>query len=172
MPGEAVCSLRVVADDLRDVQSVFDDLRAYSKHVDGRIRRTDAAREFATALPPGCDVQDKYGFVAYLHGRPVGLLDVIVGYPVPGTAFIGLLAVKEDLHGTGIGRSLYSEAERFMRDDLQAHTARLAVVETDAVGGFWEKMGFEPTGERKPYAGEAILSRSILMEKTIRSASE
>ena len=170
MPNDSVCLSRVVADDLIDVETIFDDLRNYSERVDGGHRRKGAALEFATAFPPSSHIQNKHAFVAYRHGLPVGLLDIIDAYPVPGTAFIGLLAVRESLHGAGLGRILYAQAEQFIQRDLRAKTVRIAVVETNRVSGFWQQMGFTPTGEVKRYEGEAVSSQAILMEKTLPSA--
>ncbi len=97
----------------------------------------------------------------------VGLLDIVDGYPVPGTAFIGLLAVRESAQKSGVGRALFREAERLARDDLRARNLRLAVVETNPVMGFWMKMGFRPTGEVKPFEGEVLKSSAALMEKEL-----
>lgn len=163
---------RVSAADLSDVEAVFDDLRGYSVRVDDEPRRRGAAEEFATAVPPGCGLQDKHAFVAKRDGLPVGLLDIIDGYPGQGVAFIGLLAVNESLHGAGIGRRLYAEAERYVRDRLGAYTIRLAVVEANPVLGFWQRMGFSPTGESKPYGGGVVASRAIFLEKALGSESD
>jgi ribosomal protein S18 acetylase RimI-like enzyme len=155
------------SDVLREVDSIFDDLTAYSQRVDGVARRNHAAHEFATALPPGHEKRRKYALLAKLGGVSVGLVDIIDGYPSPGTAFIGLLAVRETAQQSGVGRKLFQEVERFARNELKTRTLRLAVVETNPVTGFWVKMGFYPTGEVKPFEGEAIKSHSILMEKEL-----
>lgn len=155
------------SDALREVDDVFDDLTTYSQRVDGVARRSHAAHEFATALPPGRELRHKYAFLAKLGDVAVGLADIIDGYPSRGTAFIGLLAVRETVQGSGIGQRLFQEVERFARNELGARTMRLAVVEANPVIGFWVKMGFHPTGEVKPFEGEAIKSQSILMEKVL-----
>ncbi len=162
-----LCLVRASADELPDIGAVFDDLREYARRIDGMDGRADAAHEFLAARPPGRGRRDKHAFVAYRHGVPIGLLDLIGDWPRPGTVFIGLLAVREGEHGAGLGRALYARAEHVMRCRLKARTARLAVVEANPVGGFWEAMGFRPTGEAKPYEGAAVRSRSILMEKTL-----
>lgn len=152
-------------DDLRLVNDIFDELTTYSQRVDGVPRRSDAAYSFATAVPPGIAHTKKHIFLTKSRDTIVGLLDLIDGYPVPGTTFIGLLVIRESAQGSGFGRALFCAAERFARVDLKARTMRLAVVEANPVIGFWTKMGFHPTGEVKPYEGESCTSRSILMEK-------
>lgn len=172
MPNGALWLSRVSAADLSDVEAVFAELRHYSMRVDGQPRRRGAAEEFATAVPPGCGIRDKHAFVAVQGGLPVGLLDIIDGYPSRGVVFIGLLAVKESLHGVGIGRRLYAEAERYVLDRLEARTIRLSVVEANPVLGFWQRMGFRPTGQSTPYGGDAGVSRAIFLEKILVSASD
>lgn len=172
MPNERLRLSRVTAQNLVDVEAIFDDLRNYSTYIDGGYRRDGAAFEFATAHPPSVSVEDKHSFVAHKDGYPVGLLDVIDGYPLLGTAFIGLLAVRESLHGAGLGRDLYMQAETFIRGDLEARVIRLAVVEANPVIGFWKRMGFVPTGEWKPYEVQTVTSRLILMEKLFCSPAK
>lgn len=154
-------------DELSEVNTIFDELTTYSQRVDGVRRRGDAAYTFVTAVPAAHPHARKHAFLAKRGERAVGLLDLIDGYPSPGTTFIGMLAVRESAQGSGVGRALFREAERFARDELKARTMRLAVVETNPVVGFWTKMGFHPTGEVKPYEGVACASRSVLMEKKL-----
>lgn len=168
---DAVLLVPVASDDLREVNAIFDELTSFSLLVDDVPRRCDAAYSFATAVPPGYSHVSKHAFLAKRGNAAVGLLDVVNGYPSPGTAFIGLLAVRESAQGSGVGRALFHEAERFVRDDLKARTMRLAVVETNPVIGFWTKMGFNATGEVKLYQGLARASRVVLMEKELLSAA-
>jgi len=164
--SDDVCLRRIDPDDLAEAQAIFDDLSAYSLCVDGAAQ-TWSGHEFATAVPVGHGLQHKHPFIASQRGLPVGLLDIVKDYPAVGTAFIGLLAIREKAQGTGLGRCLYVKAEQFIRENLDARIIRLAVVETNPVIGFWEKMGFRPTGEIKPYQGQAVSSRSIQMEKVL-----
>ncbi|SFK37295.1 GNAT family N-acetyltransferase [Methylorubrum salsuginis] len=167
MASGPLCLLRASAADVAEIGLVFDDLRDYSRRVDGTDARANAAHDLLTVRPPGCDPRDKHAFLVYRHGVPIGLLDLIGDHPRPGTAFIGLLAVRESEHRAGLGRALYARAESIMRLRLKARTARLAVVESNPVSGFWQKMGFGPTGEVTPYEGEAVRSRAVLMEKPL-----
>ncbi|WP_051949339.1 GNAT family N-acetyltransferase [Methylosinus sp. PW1] len=159
------------SSDLNEIDDIFDDLTNYSLCVDGVSRRRNAAHEFLNTLPPGFEPRHKYAFLAKRGGAAVGLLDIVNGYPSHGTAFIGLLAVRENAQGLGIGAAIFREGERIALHGLKATTLRLAVVETNPVIGFWRKMGFSPTGEVKPFEGKTIRSRSVLMEKRLLDLS-
>jgi len=100
-------------------------------------------------------------------GQPVGIVDVIDGYPRAATMFIGLLAIVEGRQGNGIGRAVVRELESYARTRWRASRMRLAVVATNPVVGFWDKMGFRLTGETRTYEGEALTSTVSLMEKTV-----
>ncbi|CAH1653018.1 GNAT family N-acetyltransferase [Chelatococcus asaccharovorans] len=168
MTGEVrIALVSVTADDLDEINSVFDELTTYSQRIDGILRRDNAADEFATALPPGYGPHHKHAFLAKCEDVSVGLLDIIDGYPSPGTDFIGLLAVRESSQKAGVGRAIFHAAERFSHNTLRTRKLRLAVVEANPVIGFWIKMGFRSTGEVKPFNGAAIKSYAILMEKEL-----
>lgn len=157
----------VTAANLDEVDAVFDAMRAFSERVEGISKKTDAANAFAKSRPPNHDPRKKHAFLARAGERTIGLLDLIEDFPAPGTVYIGLLAIDERFHGLGLGHALWHAAERFACERLNAERLRLAVVESNPVTGFWQKMGFRPTGEIKPYQGERISSRAILMEKSI-----
>ena len=153
--------------DERVVDGLLDQLTTYSMAAEGVPKTKDGARQFLTAFPPGRASENKYAFLVVHGWEPVGLVDVIDGYPTASVAFIGLLAVNESNQRKGLGRAAYKLVEQFAQDELQAATMRLAVVETNPVVGFWHKMGFRETGEVKPYAGEAKTVNAILMQKSI-----
>ena len=159
--------LAVTSDDLREVDAIFDDLTTYSMRVDGVPKREDAASAFVTALPLGCESHNAHAFLAKRDVRAIGLLHLTNGYPTSGTAFIGLLAICQNAQGSGFGRALCQAAEQFARKHLHVHTLRLAVVATNPVSGFWARMGFEATGQTKPYRGERVTAQAMLMEKRL-----
>jgi len=158
--------------DLQDepvVDGLLDQLTTYSMLVDGVPKAKDGARRFLTAFPASRSPESKQPFLVMHDAEPMGLADVIDGYPTAAVAFIGLLAVKEGDQRKGLGRAAYELLERFAHDRLKVGTMRLAVVETNPVVGFWHKMGFSETGEIAQYAGEVKTARAILMEKAILS---
>jgi ribosomal protein S18 acetylase RimI-like enzyme len=158
---------RIESDGLHEVDALFDRLVNYSLAVDGVVRRPQAGADFATSLPPGKTSANKHVFIVRNGDEPVGLLDIIENYPAERVAFIGLLAIAEDRHGVGLGKAAFLMAERFALEELHARTLRLAVISSNPVVGFWEKMGFSKTGDVRPYEGEAQSATVVLMEKSL-----
>lgn len=162
----AVRLLPLIPTDESLVDAIYDRLTAYSMLAEGVAKATDAAREFLTGLPPGWPPSSKHVFAVLKDDRPVGLVDLIDGYPAEGIVFVGLLAIAEDRHGEGIGRATQRLIEEFAHG-LGAKKLRLAVVEDNPARAFWLEMGYTETGERKPHPGEAKMTMVRLMEKPI-----
>jgi GNAT superfamily N-acetyltransferase len=148
------------------VDAIYDRLTTYSMLAEGLAKATNAAREFLIGLPQGWPPSSKHVFAVLKDERPVGLVDLIDGYPAEGIVFVGLLAIAEDRHGEGIGRATQRLIEEFAHG-LGAAKLRLAVVEGNPAHSFWLEMGYTETGERKPHAGEAKMTMVRLMEKPI-----
>jgi GNAT superfamily N-acetyltransferase len=162
----AVRLLPLTPADESLVDAIFDRLTAYSMLAEGVARATDAAKEFLIGLPRGWAPSSKHVFAVLKDDRPVGLVDLIDGYPAAGIVFVGLLAIAEDRHGEGIGRAAQHLIEEFAHG-LGATKLRLAVVEGNPAHAFWLKMGYAETGERKRHAGEAKMTMVRLMEMPV-----
>jgi ribosomal protein S18 acetylase RimI-like enzyme len=153
--------------DVALVDKILDGLQEYSIRVDGVTKMTDGARHLLAATPDGYDRNSKYTFAIMLDSEPIGVVDVIRDFPARSTAFIGLLGIVESHQRRGLGRAALHAIERLARRKLAASKLRLAVVATNPVLGFWQKMGFHETGEVRPYSGERVTSTAQLLEKTL-----
>ena len=99
----------------------------------------------------------------------VAVVDLLRGYPQPGCVFIGLLFVDGSRQGSGVGAAAMAAAERYAAQWPEARRFRLAVVDTNAaVLGFWRRMGFEPTGESRPYRYDHLESTTRLYERDLQ----
>ena len=154
--------------DEAEVDRLLDKLTRYSMLVDGVPKMRDGARHLLTATPPGKTAEDKHVFKVVYGADTVGIVDIIKDYPRSGVAFIGLLAIAEDRHRQGLGRETYQAVEALAQQQMKASIIRLAIVDTNPVEGFWERMGFGRTGEVSPYTGEAVVGNAVLMEKALR----
>ena len=104
----------------------------------------------ALALPPGKGLEDKYFLLLHDEAGPLGLADIISGYPDAGTAWIGLFMLRRSGRGRGLGRRMALsllvglKAAGFSR-------AGLAWVRDNPVPArFWPSLGFVPEGAPRP----------------------
>ena len=102
------------------------------------------------ALPPGKGLEDKYFLLLRDEAGPLGLADIISGYPDAGTAWIGLFMLRRSGRGRGLGRRMAlsllegAKAAGFSR-------AGLAWVRDNPVPArFWPSLGFVPEGAPRP----------------------
>ena len=67
-------------------------------------------------------------------------------------AYLGMLSVRPQLQGSGMGRALVDEAERVARDELGRAEMRMRVISVrDSLLGWYERLGYTLTGEREPF---------------------
>ncbi len=98
----------------------------------------------------------------------VAVVDLLRGYPEPSFVFVGLLLVHGSRQGRGVGAAAMAAVERYAGQWPEARRFRLAVVDTNAaVLGFWRRMGFEPTGETRPYRYDHLESTTRLYERDL-----
>jgi GNAT superfamily N-acetyltransferase len=94
---------------------------------------------------------------------------IVRGYPDSQTAYLGLLLLREDHVRRGIGSAAYRIVESEVRAWSEIQKIRLAVVATNReVLPFWERQGFQYTGEVKPWRRGKIESEAILLERQVR----
>jgi GNAT superfamily N-acetyltransferase len=154
-------------EDQPTVQAILDRAPQYRWNVDGIVEAPNDAEESLQALPQGCEKRQKHFMVLSHGGAPIGVADVIRDFPAKGTAMIGLFLLQEDRQRQGLGSAAYFALERIIRDGLCCHRIRLAVVDSNPVQGFWEKLGFALTGEARPHAGAKRSSVKRVMEKAL-----
>jgi diamine N-acetyltransferase len=97
----------------------------------------------------------------YLDGEPVGF--VMLSWNVTprppdiiGPWFLWKLLVDERHQGKGIGRAIVVEVVRLIRAEGATELPTSHVVADGGPDGFYERLGFVPTGSYDP-AGERIL---------------
>lgn len=116
------------------------------------------------SLPPNVSYDDKYyGILIDEEKEPVGVLDLIFGYPKKNTAYIGLFVIDKRLQRKSIGRKIFSILEEKLAD-MDFYKIRLGVIKENINGKlFWESMGFKKINEYSTY---------IVMEKQIKIEPE
>jgi len=154
--------------EMHDLQRVLEEAPTYARRVTGVPPGRADAQSTYTALPEGKSYDDKFVFGIYRAGEMVGGADLIRGYPEFATALLGLLLVSEKHQRQGIGHNAYALIEQFIREWRTCDRVRIGVVRTnEAVLPFWAHLGFEPTGEVKPYRYGSVVSETVVLEKRL-----
>lgn len=132
------------ADEAR-LQGCLEAAPGYFVLTDGAPPAPDAA---ARLLDEAEADPDRRVFLlqAAADGAPVGVLDLWLDQPEPGTAHVGLLLVSERRQGQGLGAEAAGALERALLGagfDL----VRLSVGdENPGAHAFWARLGFAPVG--------------------------
>lgn len=154
--------------EMAALQRVIEEAPAYAERVTGAPPGPADAQSTWTVLPEGKTYDDKFVFGILREGEMVGCVDLVRGWPDPGTAMLGLLLVSESHRGEGIGREAYRLVEEVVRGWGTCQRVRIGVVRTNArVLPFWTGLGFEPTGEVKPYRYATVESETVILEKRV-----
>jgi GNAT superfamily N-acetyltransferase len=67
-------------------------------------------------------------------------------------AVLGMLAVRPELQGRGIGGAIIREAERICRDEWGTREVRLQVLHMrNDILVWYDRLGYKPNGERAPF---------------------
>ena len=69
-----------------------------------------------------------------------------------GAGYFGMFAVRPELQGGGLGRTILAEAERIASEDWQLPLMRMTVIDlrTELIA-WYERRGYRRTGQTKPF---------------------
>jgi ribosomal protein S18 acetylase RimI-like enzyme len=152
------------------LQALFNATPAYYLAVSGKQAAPNEAENEFTDLPPGVDRADQFVFGFYLDDELIGCAGMLRGFRSANKVMLGLLLLADKFQGQGHGTRAYKEVEKIMLSWPGIDTVRIGVIETNTDAfGFWRKMGFVETGERKPKYLPYIAD-IIVMEKTLGRA--
>jgi diamine N-acetyltransferase len=170
--GVTVRRISKTPEEVASVQAVVEGAPEYSRLASGAEAEPSAAASIFEALPPGRTLEDKYVLAVCLDEEQVGVVDLIRGFPSPGTAMLGLLLISERHQRSGLGRSAYRLVEQLVSTWPEVHSVRIGVVETNAkVLPYWQRMGFKATGETKPCSVGGVASQVIVLERSLQSTA-
>lgn len=147
------------SSDIDALQALLEATPDYSEQVTGYPPGPSDALSALIAVPPGYDPAGKRGVGLWVDGELTAFADVLIGYPDPRTAYLGLLIVRSDRRRRGHGRTLHEALLANLRR-ADASVVRVGIVdsvEPDAAP-FLRSLGYEPTGEQKPYRYDHLIS--------------
>ena len=92
--------------------------------------------------PPGIDPSAKYYIGFYQGNTLVAVMDLIDGYPAPGTAFIGFFMMRKEFQGNQVGSAIIQETAAYLKT-LGMTAIQLGIDKGNPQSThFWKKNGF------------------------------
>ena len=92
--------------------------------------------------PPGIDPSDKYYVGFYQENTLLAVMDLIDGYPAPGTAFIGFFMMRKEFQGNQVGSAIIQETAAYLKT-LGMTAIQLGIDKGNPQSThFWKKNGF------------------------------
>jgi GNAT superfamily N-acetyltransferase len=160
-------TLRKITSESQElVQSILDAAPSYYMKIDG-VTDAGSAKSVFEELPPNCTFENKHVLLIEEASIPVGVIDLVIGYPDSKVAFIGLLVLDEKYQGRGLGKRSYQVLEDYIRQ-FPVDSIQLGVNDTNDVGMlFWPKMGYKLQGRTRINQGINVTSTVYVMEKQI-----
>ncbi len=149
-----------------DVARVMDECADYYRSVQGRAADPREVDDFFRFSVPGIPPEDVRAYGLYAPAGIVGLASIVLGWKRPGQSMIGLLAVSQRRRGKGYARAGYEALEALARDSPHGRSLRIGIVETNASAfGFWHRLGFRETGERRRL--DEFIAEVVILEKEL-----
>ncbi|AOX66195.1 hypothetical protein BJK06_10910 [Curtobacterium sp. BH-2-1-1] len=173
--------------DVAALQDLLESVPDYALRITGYPPGPSDGLSALLSVPDGFDPAGKVGLGLWEGERLVAFADVLLGYPSPSVAYIGLLVVRGGEQGRGLGRAMHdavvervraasgrsgvgrSGVERSRLERLRVERLRLGIVASNAsvAEPFWRALGYEPTGEEKPYRYDHLVSTVALWERPL-----
>lgn len=158
----------VLPHEIDAVQGVIESDPGYVERITGLPPGPADALSLLMMRPPDLAEEHKSVFGIRRGGELVGLLDVLRGYPDPDVAYIGLLQIRADLRGQGLGREAHQALLALVGEWPEIRRLRLAVVATNIqVEPWWRELGYAPVGPAVPYRYNTLVSTAQRFERTV-----
>jgi ribosomal protein S18 acetylase RimI-like enzyme len=145
LDGPRLRAVPATGADAAQIQACFEGAPDYFARVEGKPPGGDAAIQLlADAEVDGH--RKVFVLVPRAGGPAVGVLDLYLHYPEPGSAQVGLLLFRESCQGLGYGKETTAALEAALaRAGYRA--LRLSVVDENVEAKlFWERLGFSEVG--------------------------
>lgn len=146
----------VTPEDLPEVHRLIE--RAYR----GETARAGWSHEADLLAGPRTSVEELAELLAdhnhqLLCWRENGAIraNVLLAFKGGGLAYVGMVTVDPDLQAQGVGKHLLAAAERHAGEQFGATRIEMQVFSTRReLIAFYERRGYRPTGERRPFPYE------------------
>jgi len=136
----------VSLDNQSKIQELCNACTDYFMISQGKPATGTEAKEFLKALPPNKTYEDKINLGLFnMKDDLVGFVDLIRNYPQNGIWYIGLLLIDPKERRNGLGKFIFGEIIRLVKNDNGEKIKIGVFIENDRALKFWESIGFVVT---------------------------
>ena len=129
-------------DDFDAVLALEERCGEFFGLLDGAPVTAGSLRRDMAELPPRCTPEQKRFAALWKDGAPWIVLDLVEGWPRPGTLFVGLFVMDPALRRQGVGRTVMTAVLK-AAGGAGFDRVRLACLLDNPNGhAFWQAMGF------------------------------
>lgn len=143
--------------DAAALQACLDAARDYFVLTEGAPAGRDAARDLLADAE--ADETRRVFLVRGPGGPPLGFLDLHLHQPEPGVAHVGVLTLRPEARGRGVGRALIEALARALAAAGFAALRCSVGDENPDARAFWERVGFFEVGRLE--GGVTVLERTL-----------
>jgi ribosomal protein S18 acetylase RimI-like enzyme len=155
--GDGVRADAAGAGDAAALQAVLDAVRDFYERTEGAPAPADAARDLLADAE--ADEARRVFLVRGARGPPLGFLDLHLHQPEPGVAHVGVLALRAEARGRGVGRALVEALARALSEAGFGALRCSVGDENPEARVFWERVGFGAVGRLA--GGVTLLERPL-----------
>jgi diamine N-acetyltransferase len=158
LDGPRLRATRADRSHVADLQACLEGAPDYFARAESGAPEADTA-ERLVAETEADELRLVFRLVPHTGGTAVGVLDLYLHHPEPGTAHVGLLLFREACQGLGYGKETVASLEHaLVRAGFT--TLRCSVGdENPGARAFWERLGFEEVGRLE--GGVSVLERRL-----------
>lgn len=159
----------IAPGDERALQDLLESNEDYTERITGYPPGPADALSTVTMRPEDLPAESKHDLALWRGSSMDAFADVLRGWPEPVDAHIGLLMVRGGSHGSGLGRRMHEAVLDLVRSWPKINRVRLGIVAANAgvAEPFWRGLGYEPTGETKPYEYGPVRSTTAIWMREV-----
>lgn len=129
-------------NDLNSIKKLCESCSDYYIMSGGVLPTEEEINEIFTDLPPNKKQQDKHLFGVFKSNILVGIVDVVRDFPINDEWIIGLLLLKPNERGKGLGEKIHEVLIQWAKP-LGAKSFRVGVIiENINAIRFWDRLGY------------------------------
>lgn len=157
----------ITKQNYMQIMEVYNTNQEYFLLSGGKTAKPEDCLESIDLVPPDFNRENKIFVGIWINDRIIGVLDLLVGYPLQSCIWIGLLIIHGELHSKHIGGQIVN-AILSASKSAGYKSIQLGVIDSNLDGlRFWQRYGFKKIRESKLKQDSRTDLNVIVMENTL-----